>query len=343
VFCKLSCFALYTELVKSPQVSVVAVEDEQKVIPRPLPLNCARLVALASQHLDLDPRITLMTAFGLYEAGFISYPYSDCDCFPDGFDFKRVLIMLTGHAPIVQRAAVLRVSYEPPRAGQKAGASTPIYPCVVPTGFERETSEYRLFDFIARHFLAICSHDSVVARSVFRFQIGIERFTLAVPLRQDLHWLEVFPFPHSKIAKIAPSPRFTPGDVIGAKSLRMVSVSPKQHSVLTPGEIVEAAPSGRRAVDDLMGLATQGLLHRARDGFKPSRLGIAVAFAFARVGFDFEDPWLGRVLDDIADGVSEDHVGAVTALAAIASEMVARAGEVDEVFATIMGDQRPRA
>jgi hypothetical protein len=52
---------------------------------------------------------------------------------------------------------------------------------------------------------------------------------------------------NNKIAKMAPPPRFTPGDVIGAKSLRMVSVSPKQHSVFTPGEIVDAAPKWSRA------------------------------------------------------------------------------------------------
>jgi DNA topoisomerase IA len=205
---------------------------------------------------------------------------------------------------------------------------------------DRQANEYKLFDFIARHFLAMCSRDSTLEKSIAIIRIGCETFRLTAPVRQDLQWLEIFPFPAKKIANLGAPLPLQAGESLPAKSLKMVSMPAKACASVTIPEIFERSGSGRQTVEDLMGLASQGLISRAAHGFKPTQLGIAMSFAFARLGFDFEDRWLADLFDDLANGMIEDSSPVMTALAAIGVEMTARAGEIEEVFTATLGSER---
>jgi hypothetical protein len=83
-------------------------------------------------------------------------------------------------------------------------------------------NEYnRVFGFITWHFIAPCSNDSVIIKSICRTQIRGEIFQLAV--RQEPNWLDLFPFHPSTIARIPTPLPLLRGEVVTAKSIKMIA------------------------------------------------------------------------------------------------------------------------
>jgi hypothetical protein len=67
----------------------------------------------------------------------------------------------------------------------------------------------------------------------------------------------------------------------------MITVDPKAKEAVPVHETSRHACNGRRAVADLMSLASDGLAMEVDGGFRPTQLGVTVTFAFAQVEFDF--------------------------------------------------------
>ena len=70
------------------------------------------------KYLKLDDNKIIELAQSLYEEGYITYPFNNCDSFPDDFNFLPIILMLASYTPLTKHAAILRRSYIPPRKGK---------------------------------------------------------------------------------------------------------------------------------------------------------------------------------------------------------------------------------
>lgn len=82
-----------------------------------------------------------------------------------------------------------------PRNGkQDDKAHPPIHPVKVAQKGDLGFDEWRVYELVARHFLACISKDAVGSETKIEAQVGSEKFTAKGLIIEELNWLEVFPY-----------------------------------------------------------------------------------------------------------------------------------------------------
>ena len=312
LFCKLSCFALYSHVMSLPDAKIVSVTDCEKIIPRPVPMNCTLLAHLSAKYLKMDAHMAIATAMGLYEKGLISYPLTSCQCFPDDFPFQLVFSGLVGYEPIARRAAILRSNFKFPEKGPRGFKTTiPIYPCQAPcdcSEIEENSSEMKLYDLIAKYFAACCMEPSVVSQTVVTLDVRGEEFYRKYKTEQQLNWLEVFDYASELVVKKESPPNLKVGDQLQIKSLKMVELVPKEKKTIPEHKLLKKMERfGLEAVMQVDNLVRQGLLRRVTEGVKPTQLGIAILYSFMSLGFDMSDPFLAEMTQNAVAEFEKDN------------------------------------
>lgn len=98
-------------------------------------------------------------AESLYQRGFLSYPRTETDTFKEGTDLVGLIRLQTPDRQWGSYAQnLLDGAFLHPRdGGHDDGAHPPIHPTKPPDGLTGD--DLRVYEFVARHFLACCSKD----------------------------------------------------------------------------------------------------------------------------------------------------------------------------------------
>ena len=127
---------------------------------RPVPLSTVELQKLASQHLRISSDKTMDIAEKLYQRGYLSYPRTETDKFKEGFDLQALIGEQRSHPRWGAYAAeLLGGAFLWPRdGGHDDSAHPPIHP--VKDGAGLDGDEARLYEMVARRFLACCGRNA---------------------------------------------------------------------------------------------------------------------------------------------------------------------------------------
>ncbi|CAK0893421.1 unnamed protein product [Prorocentrum cordatum] len=164
------------------QVIVQEVRSEQKAVRRPVGLNTVQLLKAASTGMGMSPVVAMKNAEHLYTTGYISYPRTD-----RVHQVPRFVRHGRGKTAsyILNNNPMIR----PPTSGHDAGDHPPITPMrCAPRGEITKGKEWKLYDYIARHFIASLMDDfqyvehQMVVVVGNRYQAGGRR-TLGTPCR----------------------------------------------------------------------------------------------------------------------------------------------------------------
>ena len=136
----------------------------------------------------------------LYQAGFISYPRTETDKFPDDFDYRTSIEQLHPHPKFGFHAVNLSAGRfrQPPGGGHDDKAHPPIYPTKPASEQDYATWRNRnprlidVYEFVCRHFLASCSLPAVAHKTTVEVQMGGERFKATGNMIKELNYLEVY-------------------------------------------------------------------------------------------------------------------------------------------------------
>ncbi len=96
---------------------------------RPQALNSVELMRVASAGLGISPQQCMSVAEHLYTQGYISYPRTETNQYPESFDLNGTLRQQAGNpqwGAVVK--AVLQSGMNKPRKGTDAGDHPPITP-----------------------------------------------------------------------------------------------------------------------------------------------------------------------------------------------------------------------
>jgi DNA topoisomerase-3 len=124
-------------------------------------------------------------AESLYMSGIISYPRTESTAYPeDGADLAAAIAQHSSHAVWGGHAAALVAGYSgkqlalPPRGGVDKGDHPPITPtrCVPRQALQRN-DEWKLYELVARTWLASLSPPLIYLEHTARLSIGAEAFT----------------------------------------------------------------------------------------------------------------------------------------------------------------------
>jgi DNA topoisomerase-3 len=187
LFDRFVAYALFQrlhDLLKKPYtLRLDRCETQSACRNRPLPLSTVELQKQASRKLKLSSAETMEIAEQLYQQGYISYPRTETDRFPtDGRGCVNLKALIALQCDDQRWDAVAKRLLETddaskggfttPRAGSHDDhAHPPIHPTKAAPPGTLHGDAARLYDYIARRFLASCSANALGERTIWRFGV----------------------------------------------------------------------------------------------------------------------------------------------------------------------------
>ena len=165
------------EKATAAEVEDVKISKAKRRPPRPL--DTVELEGLASKHLNIRVKRALDIAEELYRRGFISYPRTETQVYPPSA-LER-LKAFANHPEFGGYVKWLLAIGAKPTSGPKDDkAHPPIHPIRAATRDEVERAlgrdGWRLYELIARHFMATFSPPAQLESRKYVFNIGGEKF-----------------------------------------------------------------------------------------------------------------------------------------------------------------------
>ena len=159
--------------------TAVVVRSERTVVnvPPPVPLNTVELERRASLYLNLRPKETLDIAERLYQLGYISYPRTDTTIYPPTLNLRKLAGLFVGWEDVgwYVRKILFR-GLRPTQGREDDKAHPPIHPTRAASKEEiaRRLGEkaWRLYELVARHFLATLSEEAELERQKLEVELG---------------------------------------------------------------------------------------------------------------------------------------------------------------------------
>ncbi|CAK7354748.1 unnamed protein product [Dovyalis caffra] len=183
LFDYISSVILYEMCVEEPTATVTKVQQQEKLKYPPYPLSTIELEKRASRYFRMSSEQTMKVAEDLYQAGFISYPRTETDCFSSRTDLHTIVQEQREHpvwGSYAQRlldpgAGLWR---NPSSGGHDDKAHPPIHPTKFSAGESRWSQDHhKLYELVVRHFLACVSQPAVGAETIVEIDIAGEMFS----------------------------------------------------------------------------------------------------------------------------------------------------------------------
>ncbi len=140
---------------------VISVVTKDKNQGRPIPLNTVALLKACSKALGIGPHQALSIAERLYLSGYLSYPRTESTKYPKSFDIAGSLQdQLHDNRWGSYVSDLIKSGVNVAKGGVDMGDHPPITPCRHARAGELSGDMARVYDLVARHFIASVSHDA---------------------------------------------------------------------------------------------------------------------------------------------------------------------------------------
>lgn len=312
--------ALAAPLLSNPYARILSTKSTSKKLSRPVPLTTVAFQKLASSKLGMRSAFALSVAERLYSQGYLSYPRTDTNIYPSSFDFDSIILNLSTSPSLGQFSRQLLSSpggvARPPSGGRDDGAHPPIHPLRDYDG-PAGSPESRVFDLVARHFLAGCALDARVAVESAEAEISGERFSVSQTRIVSKGFLEVYG-------------RFGGPAVTGDSPLRAGQVYRVQTSIepgrtapppaLSESELIGQMYALGIGTDATISEHVEKILARkfavlSGGRLSPSALGVGLVKAHQALGSSLVRPLKRAESESLLEEVARGHVRAEEALA----------------------------
>lgn len=254
----------------------------------------------------------MQLAEALYNKGYISYPRTETNSFPASINLKSIVQMLCSVPELSEYAGALlhEDGFREPTKGKKNDeAHPPIHPVKSLTRHEAESDDHwRLYEYIARRFLACCSKSSVGHQSVVVLDVSGEVFTLRGLIVTEKNWLDVYKYTKWEGRVI---PNFYENQEITPTEIMLKEGSTSPPGLLSESNLIDLMNKNGIGTDATMHEHIQKIQDRhycVKDSnlrFIPTNLGKAIYHGFKEYKYnniDLTKPSLrARMEKDVSD------------------------------------------
>lgn len=186
--------AAFAAVKAAHAAQVVSVDKRKRTQNAPAPFNTTSLQAAAAAE-GLTPSRTMRLAESLYMSGLISYPRVDNTVYPSSLDLSGTLSALAqvpAYAPYAHK--LLAGPLKPTRGKVETTDHPPIHPTGVGDKDRLRADEWKLYNLIARRFMATLSGPCVVERTTVKFDVAVEPFTAKGDVVVSPGFREIYPY-----------------------------------------------------------------------------------------------------------------------------------------------------
>lgn len=227
---------IHAHLYLSVSFSVESVSSKESFKSKPQALNTVELMRICSSGLGIGPFQAMQIAERLYTQGYISYPRTETNQYPENFDLHAVLRVLQPSGDFGEEARAIAGDFQTPRKGKDAGDHPPITPMKLGHRGDFDRDTWRVYEFICRHFMGTISRDLKYRTTTAKLRVGLECFTCTANVLLDAGFTKVMTW--QAFGKDEAMPPFVQGSQVAINDVRLAESQTGPPDYLTEAELI---------------------------------------------------------------------------------------------------------
>ncbi len=301
--------AVMKRLEGKTSAKLVSVERKKRKAAPPAPFNTTSLMAAAAAE-GLSPARTMRLAESLYMDGYISYPRVDNTVYPASLDL-RALVKKLSSSPVYSQHCRYLLSQDTltaTRGKKEATDHPPIHPTNVATPDDLPPAEFKLYNLVARRFLATLSESATIEGTKFTLRVDTEDFVRRGDVLVHPGFRAIYPYGLKKDEQL---PSLEEGQIVffgGATCEHKQTEPPPRYS---QGKLIQEM--------EKLGLGTKSTRHSIierlyqvkyvqNDPIEPSQLGMAVCDALDKFAPHITNPEMTAELESEMDNIASGTI-----------------------------------
>ena len=298
--------AAFARVEHATPARVVGVEKKSRTQRPPAPFNTTSLQAAAAAE-GISPARTMRLAESLYMNGLISYPRVDNTVYPRSLDLRatvRTLTEVPQYAPVCQQI-LSQDKIVATRGKQETTDHPPIYPTAAADPSKLQPAEWKLYNLIARRFLATLMGPATSEGTKLSFDINGEPFTTTGSVLASPGFRAIYPFGLKKDDQL---PQLAEGDICAVNHMQLDAKQTEPPARYSQGRLIqemEARGLGTKSTRASIIQRLYDVKYLKNDPAEPSQLGMAVIDALTSYAPHITSPDMTAELENDMTKVSE--------------------------------------
>ena len=288
---------------------ITAAEKKRRKVAPPTPFNTTALQAAAAAE-GITPARTMRIAESLYMDGLISYPRVDNTVYPKSLDLKGILHALAEVA--VYRAHVQSASSRGPLHPTRGAKETTDHPPITPTAAadpeKLKPEEWKLYNLIARRFMATLSDAAVIEGTKVTIDVAGEPFVAKGDILVVPGFRGIYPYGLKKDEQL---PVLTEGatvDFLGAELAAKQTEPPSRYSQGKLIQEMEKRGLGTKATRHAIIERLIEVRYAQNEPLEPTCLGRAVIDALSQFAPRITTPDMTSELEAEMDAIANGRI-----------------------------------
>ncbi|MFH1752397.1 MAG: DNA topoisomerase I [archaeon] len=321
--------SIHKKLIDAKNGTITEVKKRKKTIAKPLPFNTTEFLRAATAT-GFTAGKAMNLAESLYMKGLTSYPRTDNQVYAKSLDLKKVLKELSKIGKLKEEAGKLLAKKTlTPSKGKESKDHPPIYPVAAPKE-NLSDQEWRIYELIARRFMATLADDAITENTSVTIDIEKELFTANGQVILEKGWKEFYPYSTLKETIL---PKLEKGDKVSVLKIDFLSKETQPPARYSQGALIKLMSDlnlGTKATrhEIIQKLFARSFLTGAKY-VEPTTLAIALIGALEKYAEEITKPGMTARLEKEMDEIalnSKEKTEVVTA----SREMLA--GELEKLL-----------
>ena len=298
--------AAYANVAEAKEARVTAVERKSRTQRPPAPFNTTSLQAAAAAE-GISPARTMRLAESLYMDGLISYPRVDNTVYPSSLDLKdcvRTVSKVPQYAPTC-KALLSQPKLTATRGKQETTDHPPIYPTGAADPEKLQPAAWKLYNLIARRFLATLMGPATIEGTKVTFDVNGEPFQASGNVLANPGFRSIYPYGLKKDDQL---PELHEGDVCDVEKMDLLAKQTEPPARYSQGKLIQEMEKRGLGTKSTRASIIDTLYQRKylkNDPCEPSQLGMAIIDALNTYAPRITTPEMTSELEDDMTKVAE--------------------------------------
>ena len=298
--------AAYANVAGAKEARVTAVERKSRTQRPPAPFNTTSLQAAAAAE-GISPARTMRLAESLYMDGLISYPRVDNTVYPSSLDLKdcvRTISKVPQYAPAC-KALLSQPKLTATRGKQETTDHPPIYPTGAADPEKLQPAAWKLYNLIARRFLATLMGPATIEGTKVTFDVNGEPFQASGNVLANPGFRSIYPYGLKKDDQL---PELHEGDVCDVEKMDLLAKQTEPPARYSQGKLIQEMEKRGLGTKSTRASIIDTLYQRKylkNDPCEPSQLGMAIIDALNTYAPRITTPEMTSELEDDMTKVAE--------------------------------------
>ena len=298
--------AAYANVAQAKEARVTAVERKSRTQRPPAPFNTTSLQAAAAAE-GISPARTMRLAESLYMDGLISYPRVDNTVYPSSLDLKdcvRTISKVPQYAPTC-KALLSQPKLTATRGKQETTDHPPIYPTGAADPEKLQPAAWKLYNLIARRFLATLMGPATIEGTKVTFDVNGESFQASGNVLANPGFRSIYPYGLKKDDQL---PELNEGDVCDVEKMDLLAKQTEPPARYSQGKLIQEMEKRGLGTKSTRASIIDTLYQRKylkNDPCEPSQLGMAIIDALNTYAPRITTPEMTSELEDDMTKVAE--------------------------------------